>query len=178
VTCDEQTPGPRAEHGLERDGRLEIEIFGRFVLVIDEAEREAEALARIAPFIASITPTGKRVVFGADEDSGALRSYVLTGEPIVTAVNVADAFPVRDEASGGASVRLRLDPEGTRRFADATREHIKRRIAIVVDDRVMSAPVVLTEIPGGQVSITMGMDDAAAQYRTAERLAAALRPVD
>ncbi len=57
---------------------------------------------------------------------------------------------------GSYSVNVNLDAEGTKIFADVTRElaPTKGRIAIVLDGVVNSAPAVQTVIDGGQVSIT------------------------
>jgi len=55
------------------------------------------------------------------------------------------------------NVGFRLNPQGARIFARFTGENIGRRIAIVLDDKVRSAPVVQTRIPGGEGRIT-GLD--------------------
>lgn len=68
-------------------------------------------------------------------------------------------------------VNLQLTPEGARRFEDFTAANVKRRLAILVDGRVVSAPVIFTRIPGGNVSITMGTGDPEQQLADARRLA-------
>jgi protein-export membrane protein SecD len=56
------------------------------------------------------------------------------------------------------NVGFRLNRQGAIVFARFTGENINRRIAIVLDDQVRSAPVVQTKIPGGEGRIT-GLDD-------------------
>jgi len=58
---------------------------------------------------------------------------------------------------------------------DATRKNIRRRLAIVIDDEVQSAPVILSEISGGTVMITMAAGAPKEQLAEARQLAAALR---
>jgi preprotein translocase subunit SecD len=70
----------------------------------------------------------------------------------------------------GATVRVELTPDGGRRFEEFTGANIKRRLAILVDGRVASAPVILSRIPGGIISITMGAGDRDQQRADAERL--------
>jgi RNA polymerase sigma factor (sigma-70 family) len=47
-----------------------------------------------------------------------------------------------------------LTPKGKKAFAKLTRENIDRRLAILIDGKVISAPVIRTEIPGGTGQIT------------------------
>ena len=59
-------------------------------------------------------------------------------------------------ATGGYAVNLTLNPEGSRVFAEITKELAPTggQIAIVLDGVIYSAPRVQNEITGGQVSIT------------------------
>jgi len=47
-------------------------------------------------------------------------------------------------------VSFKFDATGARRFGDATRENVGKRFAIVLDNKVISAPVIREAIPGGQ----------------------------
>src|SRR5690606_27129630 len=56
-------------------------------------------------------------------------------------------------------ISMSMNPEGAKKWRNITREASsdpknKRRVAIVLDDYVISAPVVQVEIPNGQSSIT------------------------
>ena len=83
------------------------------------------------------------------------RQVVLTGE------NLQDAQPGRDQQTQQPSVNLTLDAKGTRIFRDVTRNNINKRMAIVLFEQgkgqVVTAPVIRSEIPGGQVQITGSM---------------------
>ncbi len=71
----------------------------------------------------------------------------LTGEVIV------DARQDYDESSRPA-IGMRMNSEGARKWKRLTANSIGRRVAIVLDDRVYSAPVVQGEIPNGNSSIS------------------------
>jgi preprotein translocase subunit SecD len=74
--------------------------------------------------------------------------------------------------TGPASVTLTLSEDAATRFEDVTREWTNRRIALIVDDEVDSAPVVKTAIGGGRVSITMaGSEPREVGLEKAKRLA-------
>ena len=59
-----------------------------------------------------------------------------------------------DPVSGQPIVEVKFNEEGTKKFSDISAENIKKRIAIVVDGKVVTAPIVQTRIPGGRVHIT------------------------
>jgi preprotein translocase subunit SecY len=101
-------------------------------------------------------------------------SIVLTGDDIVTTADVIDASVGQSEGIGPYTVTATLRADAARRFEDATREWIGRRIAILVDGHVDSAPVVRTAIGGGRFTITMGAGEPEKQLADATRLAASL----
>ena len=84
------------------------------------------------------------------------RQVILTGE------NLQDAQPGRDSQTQQPTVSLTLDTKGARIFRDVTRENVGRRMAILLfeDGRgeVVTAPVIRTEIAGGQVQISGSMN--------------------
>ena len=68
-----------------------------------------------------------------------------------------------DPLSGEPIVEVHFNQEGTKKFSDITAENIKKRIAIVVDGKVQTAPIVQTRIPGGRVHITGNLTKAEAE---------------
>ena len=56
--------------------------------------------------------------------------------------------------SGKPEVGIEFDAEGTKLFADLTKENIGKQIAIFLDGQVISAPTVQTEITDGKAVIT------------------------
>ncbi|MCV6595698.1 MAG: protein translocase subunit SecD [Mangrovicoccus sp.] len=75
------------------------------------------------------------------------RSAVVTGEELV------DAQPAFDQ-NGRPAVNFRFNPSGARKFGDYTAENIGSPFAIVLDEEVISAPVIQGHIPGGSGIIT------------------------
>jgi hypothetical protein len=156
-------------------------------LVVQPSETEAQAEQRAAAWAIGVPlPEEHRFAFGnagdfasaKNEKIEALRSYLLTGSPILTNVDIDDAQVSVDTNRGPEPdyyVAITLHPEGAERFRVATAGWIKRRIAIVLDGRVDSAPVVQSEIGGGHISITLGSaGDRATRLEAAKRLARSL----
>ena len=71
----------------------------------------------------------------------------MTGEELV------DAQPSFDQ-NGRPAVNFRFNTSGARKFGDYTLDNIGAPFAIVLDDEVISAPVIQSHIPGGSGIIT------------------------
>lgn len=81
----------------------------------------------------------------------------LEGEAIV------DARQDYDPTTGQVQVEMRMNNQGTRIWADMTRDNVGKPIAIALDNIVYSAPNVLSVIDGGVSSITGGFTELEAQ---------------
>ncbi|APZ54233.1 protein translocase subunit SecD [Salipiger abyssi] len=79
--------------------------------------------------------------------------YILEQAPVVTGEELVDAQPSYDQ-NGRPAVNFRFNPSGARKFGDYTAENIGSPFAIVLDDEVISAPVIQSHIPGGSGIIT------------------------
>jgi protein-export membrane protein SecD len=89
------------------------------------------------------------------EDSDGF-PYLINVSPIVTGSDIATANPGFDPDDNSRTVDFRLSGSGAKRFGDATVKYIDRQFAIVLDDLVMSAPVIREPIYGGSVQISGG----------------------
>jgi preprotein translocase subunit SecD len=86
----------------------------------------------------------------------AWRTYYLFGRAEVTGQSIEDAFVANDPQTSKPYVAVNFNSEGADTFGELTGRNVKRRMAIVLDDRVASAPVIQTEIGGGRCQITLG----------------------
>jgi len=102
-------------------------------------------------------PPGTVVLPSTEE---ADRSYVVDRRVMVSGDTLVDAFPSNPE--GQWVVNFRFDSAGGRRFGDATRTNVGHEFAIVLDNKVISAPVIREPILGGQGQISghFTVDDA------------------
>lgn len=79
--------------------------------------------------------------------------YILEQAPVVTGEELVDAQPAFDQ-NGRPAVNFRFNPTGARKFGDYTAANIGNPFAIVLDEEVISAPVIQSHIPGGSGIIT------------------------
>ncbi|MEO1292988.1 MAG: protein translocase subunit SecD [Pseudomonadota bacterium] len=94
--------------------------------------------------------TGGDLVYPSVDDGGF---YQLERLPVVTGEQLVDAQPAFDQNNRPA-VSFRFNPSGGRIFGDYTRDNVGRQFAIVLDEQVISAPVIQSHIPGGNGIIT------------------------
>ncbi|WP_136637537.1 protein translocase subunit SecD [Pseudooceanicola onchidii] len=90
-------------------------------------------------------------VLPALDDAGQF--YVLEDTPVVTGEELVDAEPSFDQ-NGRPAVSFRFNPGGARKFGDYTANNIGNPFAIVLDNEVISAPVIQSHIAGGSGIIT------------------------
>ena len=91
-----------------------------------------------------------------DNRGGAQRSltYVLRRRVMVSGENLVDSQPSFEQ--GQPVVSFRFDSLGARKFAQVTRTNVGKPFAIVLDGKVISAPVIREPILGGSGIITGG----------------------
>ncbi|TXR48553.1 protein translocase subunit SecD [Phyllobacterium endophyticum] len=96
-------------------------------------------------------PEGDEIVYSFDDPPVP---YLVKKEPLVSNKNFVDAQAGIDTATQEPVITFRLDSIGADRFSKATKANVGKSFAIVLDNQVLSAPVISEEIPGntGQIS--------------------------
>jgi preprotein translocase subunit SecD len=80
--------------------------------------------------------------------------YVIKKQVLVSGGELTDAQPGFDQRSGEPIVTFRFNSTGARKFAQATSENVGQPFAIVLDNEVISAPVIREPITGGSGQIS------------------------
>jgi SecD/SecF fusion protein len=100
----------------------------------------------------AITPPGYVVLTSIERRNGQPEKLLVKRRPELTGQDVASARAVFEQR--GYEVSLRLTPSGAEAFRKVTRDYINNRLAIVLDNEVVSAPNIQSEIPNGEAVIT------------------------
>jgi preprotein translocase subunit SecD len=81
---------------------------------------------------------------------------VVKKQVLVSGGDLTDAQPGFDQRSGEPIVSFKFNTSGARKFAQATSENVGLPFAIILDNEVISAPVIREPITGGQGQISGG----------------------
>ena len=95
-------------------------------------------------------------------------TLTLSRRALITGDMLDDAYPT--DQQGQVAIGFKLNGIGARRFCDVTRDNIGQPFAIVLDEEVLSAPVIQSAICGGSGVITGNFS-----YQSAGELATLLR---
>ena len=101
----------------------------------------------------------------SEEEALVSKRIILSGD------NLIDAQPRMDNQTNQTIVSFSLDRLGAKRFGKATTEGVGRRLAIVLDNKIISAPIIKDAIVTGNGQITGGGLD----FQSATDLALLLR---
>jgi len=80
--------------------------------------------------------------------------YVIKKQVLVSGADLTDAQPGFDQRTGEPIVSFRFNTSGSRKFAQATSENVGQPFAIVLDNEVISAPVIREPITAGSGQIS------------------------
>ncbi len=152
------------ETSVQREGASDILVQ---LPGIQDPERAKELIGRTAVLefkliddksplgdaIKSGPPPGDEILHGPIQAGGA-ESYLVETPVLMTGDSVTDARVRPGSSLEGPYVEVRLDSRGAETFASITGNNVGRRLAIILDDTVYSAPVIKEPIPGGDVQIT------------------------
>ena len=100
---------------------------------------------------AGATAGPRNLLLPSQDESGIY--YIVEESPVVSGDELVDSQPSFDQ-NGAPAVSFRFDTTGARKFGDYTANNIGQPFAIVLDNQVISAPVIQSHIPGGSGIIT------------------------
>ena len=133
------------------DKRILVELPG-----IDNPERVKELLGKTAQLTFRLISkdddfgSEKLILPETNEELTVNKRVVISGD------NLVDAQPQFDNQSNQPIVRFTLDRLGAQKFGKITTENVGRRLAIVLDNFVISAPQIREPITGGSGTISGG----------------------
>ncbi|HET8678890.1 MAG TPA: protein translocase subunit SecD, partial [bacterium] len=105
---------------------------------------------------AAWSPDGKTVTLpqGAQPPGAPGRTLPLPKKVVVTGADLADARATFDQQSGQPVVSFQFRGAGAKKFEDYTGANIGKYLTIVLDNEVISSPVIQARITGGQGQIS------------------------
>ncbi|MFN3694722.1 MAG: protein translocase subunit SecD [Ignavibacterium sp.] len=138
--------GRSADAFVKEDDRNKIQRWLSLPEVKKEIPDNVEFVFSAKPI--STTQDGKKVYF----------MYLVNKQPELTGGVVTNAVATLDPNTSAPIVNMEMNSEGAVEWARITGANIGKRIAIMLDGKVFSAPVVRGKIPGGRSQIE-GMEN-------------------
>lgn len=96
-------------------------------------------------------PAGTSLMYSTDNPPVP---YVIEDRVIISGENLVDAQPGFDQRTSEPIVSFRFDTRGATRFGQATQQNVGRLFAIILDNKVISAPQIREPILGGTGQIS------------------------
>jgi len=97
-------------------------------------------------------PPDDEILYGTAQQQKT--PYVLEKRILVSGADLTDAQPGFDQRTSEPIVSFRFNTSGARKFAQVTQENVGKPFAIVLDNQVISAPVIREPILGGSGQIS------------------------
>ena len=138
-----------------KDPKRAVDLIGKTALLefklVDEDHSVEDALK-------GNIPPGDEILYEVSIDPKTGREtkipYLLKKRTLITGEYITDAKVQFDNQYNEPQVSLSFDARGARLFEQITGQNIKKRLAIVLDSKVYSAPVIQDKISGGRAQIT------------------------
>jgi preprotein translocase subunit SecD len=142
--------------GLQDPTRLK-DLFGRTAKLefrmVDQTMNADQALQ-------TRPPVDSEILYGPEKQGK--QPYLIEKRVLVAGGDLTDAQPGFDQRTSEPIVQFRFNASGARKFAQATQENVGRPFAIVLDNEVISAPVIREPIlqGSGQISGSFTVESA------------------
>jgi len=169
---DDQTPFATIQGWLEKATQAGI--------VYKEGNRWSEYLATLNDFLKKDLPANRTLAFERKISKTTNKAesaipYLVEANPRMTGDLLQDARVQIDQQKNEPYVSLEFKSQGAKIFEEVTGENIGKRMAIMLDGNVYSAPNIQTKIAGGRAQITLGGGNFNNTMKEARDLALVLR---
>ncbi len=161
----------------ETDGHVECSITGRQIIAdyLAELGQNDPEMAIDGDHQYGYEYVQPEAIGEADKRDPFWRTYYLFRTAELEGDSVADAYKFWDPTTNRPAVLIIFDRNGGRRFGEMTSKNVGKKMAIILDNRVNSAPVIQDAITGGRSTITMGGRSNAEIDREADDLVSVLK---
>ena len=142
--------------------------------------RFSDYVKKVNETLAADLPKGFEISFSKETNKitneiTRLDPYLVQNTTALTGEELQEAFVRMDQEQNRPYVALEFKANGAKIFEEITGANIGKRLAIVLDGNVYSAPVVQARIAGGSAQITLGAGDYNTVMQEARDLALVLR---
>ena len=186
----------RAKALIGKTAKLEFKIvndevnFPEIVSKIDEAKKQgiefkkgelfSSYLTKLNDYLKGTVPKGYEIAFEKRTNKKTneitnMIPYVVESVPQLTGDDLQDAGVQIDQQKNQPYVNLVFKSQGAKRFEEVTGKNIGKRMAVILDGNVYTAPNIQARIAGGRAQITLGQGNYDKLLKEARDIALVLR---
>ncbi len=129
-------------------------------VVYKKGDRFSDYIKKMNELLVSDIPAGHEIAFEKNNapngDESMNIPFVIESTPRITGDDLADARVQIDPQKNQPYVSMEFKTAGAKRFEETTGANIGKRMAVVLDGNVYSAPQIQAKIAGGNAQITLG----------------------
>ena len=149
-------------------------------IVYNKGERFSDYVRKINETLAADLPKGFEIAFSKESNKNTneitnMEPYLVENTSSLTGEELQEAFVRMDQEQNRPYVALEFKANGAKIFEELTGANTGKRLGIVLDGNVYSAPMVNGRIAGGSAQITLGAGDYNTVMSEARDLALVLR---
>ena len=149
-------------------------------IVYKKGERFSEYVAKMNKLLVKDLPQGfvlsfQKTVNKVTNELTSKQPFLVEANPSLTGEDLQDARVQIDQQKNMPYVGMTFKSSGAKRFADVTGENIGKRMAVILDGNVYTAPVIQSKIAGGSAQITLGQGGYEDLLQQAKDIALVLR---
>ena len=168
----------KSSYLVEKTGEQVADLYFRTPDVIEADKRKRQELLHnhlkeLKDFVKTLKlPFTHKLAFSLIQRGTVsyYRTYLLKKKTVLTGEYISEVQSLVDSRNNDPYVAITFTTIGAEIFAKLTEENKHRRMAIVLDDMVDSAPIIQEKIAGGRASITLGAGSYQEKVKKAEML--------
>lgn len=151
----------RGEVGLLRRQQRELELAAaqakRAGVAAQPGTGQAPPPNKPAPFQLQMVleqPNGEAEAMTNNASGGRGETLYVQKTPLMDYTAISSATVTKNTSTGIPQIDVEFSDVGRELFAQITKENLNKRLAIVLDGQLLSAPVIRSEVTGGKVQLT------------------------
>jgi protein-export membrane protein SecD len=169
---NDSTPPATVEAWVEDAKKAGIEI--------KKGEKYSDYLFKLNDFLKTKIPEGSEIAFQKtvskmNNEIEKMIPYLVEKNTKLTGDDLQDAYVQIDQQKNEPYVGLNFKTNGAKMFEDITANNIGKRMAVILDGNVYTAPNIQTKIAGGRAQITLGFGKFDQVMKQARDIALVLR---
>lgn len=129
-------------------------------IVFKKGDRFSEYLSKVNELLKADLPVGHELAFEKKTNQAtgeeANIPFVVEVVPRITGDDLSDARVQIDQQKNEPYVSMDFKAQGAKRFEETTGANVGKRLAVILDGNIYSAPVINGKIAGGHAQITLG----------------------